>query len=584
MLVRLLLCCSLVAHADDLVDTVQGDDARPNIFVMLTDDQDDLLKSTSVQPTLMNRVAAGGVRFHHGFANHPVCCVSRSSLLTGRYSHNTMVYNNSAAPNRVYPGNCTSPEWATNMEPHALAVHLHKVGYRSLYLGKYLNNAHQKGSVPPAYEDDPFKYIPPGWSEWFGLQGNSKYYNYSVSNNGTREDHGNDYETDYFPLVLLRRAQKFLSEHTAHNQQLPPSSRSPFFLFMGTPVAHANFIPPPQYWNLSARGIAPDQQAPRTPNHNIVCEHCHLPLRHYTTMSDEEVSQSDDIWRRRLGGLAYVDDMLSELLQSIEKISELERTFLLYTADNGFHLGQWAQGFDKRQLYETDVRVPYFTFCGGALGCLRGVTLEEPVSHIDIAPTILDFARAEIPEYMDGRSFRPMLLESSSAHARKAWDPRVFVQYYGESYLGGANPPDRDFAGGCGNGIDGQTFAPGAPYPKHALAPSGVAYAGSPCDGWNNTYTCTRKVATPSSPGASMYCEFDCFHPVSMQPMLCDASQPEGTGEYYDMDKDPWQMSNRAALLSPEEAKAFARHLKEMRRCAGNAPPTAGGCRLPPLS
>ena len=52
---------------------------QPNIFVLLTDDQDDLLNSTIVQPNLLSRVGGHGVRFANGFVNHPVCCVSRSS-------------------------------------------------------------------------------------------------------------------------------------------------------------------------------------------------------------------------------------------------------------------------------------------------------------------------------------------------------------------------------------------------------------------------------------------------------------------------------------------------------------------------
>ena len=183
---------------------------KPNVFILLTDDQDDLLNSTIVQPNLLSRVGGEGVRFVNGFVNHPVCCVSRSSLLTGRYSHNTHVINNSRVDYNFYPGNCTSPAWAANMEPRALAVHLQRVGYRSIYMGKYMNDAHTHGSVPPKFEHDPFAYIPPGWDEWYGLQGNSKYYNYSVSNNGMREDHGYAPE-DYLTLRLEKRAHEFLN-------------------------------------------------------------------------------------------------------------------------------------------------------------------------------------------------------------------------------------------------------------------------------------------------------------------------------------------------------------------------------------
>ena len=547
---------------------------QPNIFVLLTDDQDDLLNSTIVQPNLLSRVGGQGVRFANGFVNHPVCCVSRSSLLTGRYSHNTHVLNNSAATGDQPRGNCTSPAWAANLEPHALAVHLHSAGYHSIYMGKYMNDMHNSGSVPPEYEDDPFRYIPPGWSEWYGLQGNSKYYNYSVSNNGTREDHGDDYDADYFTLQLERRARRFLAERAAANRV----AYTPFFLMMGTPAAHADFIPPPGLWpsdGLPARGVPADATAPRTPNHNAVCEHCHLPLRHYPKMSDAAVAESDEIWRRRLGTLAFVDDMLGCLMDQLEASAELERTLILYTADNGFHMGQWAQGFDKRQMYETDLRVPYFVRCPG---CVRGATLDAPISHVDIMPTLLDFAGVALPRYLDGRSFRPLLEPGTSSAAQATWDPRVFVQYYGESYVAGTDPPDRDFKGGCGCGIDGDHSAPGSPYPGEVLSPD--AFNGAPCDGWNNTYACSRKVATAASPGAYIYCAFECFAPNSMAPMACDAAHAEGTGEYYDMEADPWQMTNLAAKGVPAPIKA---HVDAMKACAGEGAPEEGGCRLPPL-
>ena len=136
-----------------------------------------------------------------------------------------------------------------------------------------------------------------------------------------------------------------------------------------------------------------NKTAPRTPNHNQICTHCHLPVRDYPKMSKEAVKQSDDIWRRRLGCLKFVDDVIGILFKQLHSMKELENTLyvptlllpcyaprrllpcrliltcvcrsFLYTADNGFHLGQWAMGFDKRQLYETDVRVPYVVQCPG---------------------------------------------------------------------------------------------------------------------------------------------------------------------------------------------------------------------------
>eukprot|EP00485_Elphidium_margaritaceum_P025151 CAMPEP_0202718666 /NCGR_PEP_ID=MMETSP1385-20130828/124302_1 /ASSEMBLY_ACC=CAM_ASM_000861 /TAXON_ID=933848 /ORGANISM="Elphidium margaritaceum" /LENGTH=75 /DNA_ID=CAMNT_0049381495 /DNA_START=1 /DNA_END=224 /DNA_ORIENTATION=+ len=72
-----------------------------------------------------------------------------------------------------------------------MAVHLHALGYTTFYSGKYLN---QYG-IPMA--NGP-QHIPPGFDHWYGLIGNSRYYNYSISNNGVLEEHGDDYAKDYY--------------------------------------------------------------------------------------------------------------------------------------------------------------------------------------------------------------------------------------------------------------------------------------------------------------------------------------------------------------------------------------------------
>jgi hypothetical protein len=102
-----------------------------------------------------------------------------------------------------------------------------------------------------------------GWSQWFGLVGNSVYYDYTISNNGLPETHGNNYTTDYLTDVLNRRACTFLNDTLASTGN--NSTAAPFFMWLGTPAAHAPFTPAPQYVNTSA-----GQNAPRFPNYNQV--------------------------------------------------------------------------------------------------------------------------------------------------------------------------------------------------------------------------------------------------------------------------------------------------------------------------
>lgn len=87
--------------------------------------------------------------------------------------------------------------------------------------------------------------------------------------------------------------------------------------------------------------------------------------------------------------LLAVDELIATAINTLKDLGELNETYVILTSDNGFHLGQFAQGADKRQPYETDIRVPFI---------VRGPQVQRksinnsPVVLIDLAPTILELA------------------------------------------------------------------------------------------------------------------------------------------------------------------------------------------------
>ena len=160
-------------------------DERPNIVVIQTDDQTLAeLRATRITP-LGNRVRAmpktldlirkHGISFSRYMASYPLCCPSRSTLLSGRYSHNTGVLSNSA------PRGGWVAFRRHQIYRHNLAVWLHRAGYRTIHLGKFLN---EYGGPGP---DDPTTTVPPGWDEWqTDATDNSTrlYYGYSLNRDG----------------------------------------------------------------------------------------------------------------------------------------------------------------------------------------------------------------------------------------------------------------------------------------------------------------------------------------------------------------------------------------------------------------
>ncbi|XP_077661804.1 N-acetylglucosamine-6-sulfatase-like isoform X3 [Eretmochelys imbricata] len=127
-----------------------------NIVLILTDDQDTEIGGMTPMKKTQALIGQAGVSFTNAFTVTPLCCPSRSSILSGCYPHNHLVRNNSLE------GNCSSLAWQKSQEPLAFPVYLQRQGYQTFYAGKYLN---QYGH--PAAGG--IQHVPLGWKYWNGL-------------------------------------------------------------------------------------------------------------------------------------------------------------------------------------------------------------------------------------------------------------------------------------------------------------------------------------------------------------------------------------------------------------------------------
>jgi N-acetylglucosamine-6-sulfatase len=441
-----------------------------------------------------------GLYFDNAFVTTPVCCPSRSSILTGKYTHNHHTYEN------VVEKGCDAPSWRVLNENKTVGPYMSMAGYKTGFFGKYLNNYGEPGTGTD------ISHVPPGWTRWFALQGNSKYYNYNVSNQGVREAHGDDYTLDYFTDVLREEAVKFIQD----------SSGSPMFMYIATPSPHRPATPAPQYDNKFL-----GQLAPRSPSYNDNSKDKHWIISDGTpVMTEEVIGLVDELYEMRLESLLSVQDLVQAVIQTLEKEQILNNTYIFYNSDHGYHLGQFKQQGEKRQPYDEDIRVPLIV---RGPGIKPNSATQVLALNIDMAPTFLDLAGWPLPEDMDGQSLKSVLLGEEPQEASY----QFLVEYFGA----GSSPGVGCFFGG-----------PYVPFLHDCI---------------NNTFLGLRMY--DSENGDRLFSDFFLTDGVPMK------QSDVYFQEYYNITEDYWEMHNDVASLSDEKVKEFEDTIWALHTCSGSS-------------
>lgn len=350
--------------------------ARPNILFILTDDQ----RFDAIPQLPKVNAMAGWLQFTNSYVNEPMCCPSRATIFTGRYSHHTNVQ--------------TLLQGKKLDDRRTSATMLHAAGYRTGFLGKYLNG----------YPFAPGNPVPPGWDDFEAYEGATDYYNYAVNRNGKRVRYGKapaDYSTD----VWTGRAANFL--RTA-------SPAKPFFLEVAYNAPHTAssgaVIPAPRDIGACATESFP---LPASFDlHDQVSEPAWL-----ASQPQWSVAGQIEARQKTCESLRSVDDGVSALINELGSLGRLSNTYVVLMSDNGYEFGEHSL-VGKGDLYEESVRVPLIV---RGPGVVPG-TIDRLTSNVDLVPTFVAWAKTSAPKgFFDGVSW--------AANARGAT-------------AGATNPPD----------------------------------------------------------------------------------------------------------------------------------------------
>ena len=410
-----------------------GDAARPpNIVYVLTDDLSlDLLRYMPQVQAMQRR----GVTFKNFFVSDSLCCPSRSTIFTGDFPHDTGVFTN-----RGRDGGITA-FYSHQDENRSFNVYLQQAGYRTGFMGKYLNGYLQGPRRSPVSST----FVPPGWNEWDGAGYAYSEFDYQLNQDGRLHYYGHR-PRDYLTDVIARRGAQFVRRTAA--------SGNPFFLELATFAPHQPYTPAPRdahrFPGLRAPEPTAFDQLPTDPP---------KWLQNHRPLTPGNINYINKVFRKRVQAVQAVDAMIARIRSALRASGQLSNTYIVFSSDNGLHTGEYRLMPGKLTAFDTDIHVPLVI---DGPGVPAGVSTGGMAENTDFAKTFEQIAGTSAP--CDGHSLLPLMSGGRPA----GWRNAVLVEHHGPD-LGAKN-------GGDPGDPDSQNFAIGNPTTYEAMRTPDLLY------------------------------------------------------------------------------------------------------------
>ena len=395
LLIALILVagCSKL-HSDQKLHT-------PNIILIMTDDQGygdiGFNGNPLIRTPVMDSLARKGTRIDPFYVS-PVCAPTRSSLMTGRFHLRTGVYD-------TYNGGAMM-----SAEEVTLAEVLSSHGYHTGMIGKW----HLGDNYPMRPQDQGFHYAlmhrgggigQPGDDYGNFTRGDSAYFDPYLWENGKRVR-----RSGYCSDIFTDEAINFIRQHTG------TQNKDPFFLYLAYNAPHTPLQLPEEYY--------------------MEYQHLVMGMDDFSISGENLASMNEkdlEDARRVYGMVSNLDDNLGKLWTALRDLDLEEQTLVVFLTDNGPQQRRYTAGLRQRKgsVYEGGIRVPCIWYWKGMIP--ENQLLTSPSAHIDVMPTLLEFAGIDFQGEMDGRSLYDELIHGKGENPERplffVWE-RSFPQKY----------------------------------------------------------------------------------------------------------------------------------------------------------
>lgn len=384
---------------------------RPNIIYIMADDHaaqaisayGGILSQVFTTPNI-DRIGREGIRMECCCVTNSISAPSRGCIMTGQYSHLNGVY---------------TLDDALQPEQDNFAKELQQNGYQTAIVGKWH-----------------LKQEPAGFDYYNVMPAQGRYKNPVLISRENRA--GKNCPFDRTPGTVYPGHSTDVITDLTLNWLDKRDKQKPFMIMCHYKAPHRPWEYAERFDKLLENVVIPEP-ANLYDTYEGKAEYARIQK-----MSLEDMNKSDmhcdslpqlprDEFRKwayqryikeYLRCIAGIDENVGRILEYLDENGLAENTIVVYTSDQGFFLGEHGW-FDKRYMLEESLRMPLLIRYPQEIRA--GMTNSDIVINADFAPTLLDYAGIQKPEYMQGESFREIL---RTGNAPKGWRDAMYYRYW----------------------------------------------------------------------------------------------------------------------------------------------------------